>query len=70
MTTFLTTLKTMFWNSWSTAVTVLALVHTAVIVMAGHYIWMAILYGFAGVYSGRSAIEVVKHYGPAYLTSP
>ena len=40
-----------------------------VIVMAGHYIWMAALYGFAGVYSGRSAIEVVKHYGPAYLTA-
>ena len=40
-----------------------------VIVMAGHYIWMAALYGFAGVYSGRSSIEVVKHYGPAYLTA-
>ena len=40
-----------------------------VIVMAGHYIWMAALYGFAGVYSGRSAVEVVKHYGPAYLTA-
>lgn len=40
-----------------------------VIVMIGHYIWMAILYGFAGAYSGRNAIEVVKHYGPAYLTA-
>ncbi len=40
-----------------------------VIVMIGHYIWMAVLYGFAGIYSGRSAIEVVKHYGPAYLTA-
>ena len=40
-----------------------------VIVMIGHYIWMAVLYGFAGAYSGRSAIEVVKHYGPAYLTA-
>ncbi|WP_251445621.1 dicarboxylate/amino acid:cation symporter [Vermiculatibacterium agrestimuris] len=40
-----------------------------VIVMAGHYIWMAVLYGFAGAYSGRNAIEVVKHYGPAYLTA-
>ena len=37
--------------------------------MIGHYIWMAVLYGFAGAYSGRSAIEVVKHYGPAYLTA-
>ena len=40
-----------------------------VIVMAGHYIWMAVLYGFAGAYSGRSAIDVVKYYGPAYLTA-
>ncbi len=40
-----------------------------VIVMIGHYIWMAVLYGFAGIYSGRNAIEVVKHYGPAYLTA-
>ncbi len=40
-----------------------------VIVMAGHYIWMAVLYGAAGAYSGRSAIDVVKHYGPAYLTA-
>ena len=29
MTTFFTTLRTMFWNSWSTAVMVPALVHTA-----------------------------------------
>lgn len=40
-----------------------------IIVMAGHYIWLAILYGAAGAYSGRSGIEVVKHYGPAYLTA-
>ena len=40
-----------------------------VIVMAGHYIWLAVLYGTAGAYSGRSAVEVIKHYGPAYLTA-
>ena len=40
-----------------------------VIVMAGHYIWLAVLYGAAGAYSGRNSIEVVKHYGPAYLTA-
>ena len=40
-----------------------------VIVMVGHYLWLAVLYGVAGAYSGRSAIEVVKHYGPAYLTA-
>lgn len=39
------------------------------IVMAGHYIWMALLYFLAGIYSGRNPIEVVKHYGPAYITA-
>lgn len=40
-----------------------------VIVMAGHYIWMALLYFLAGIYSGRNPLEVVKHYGPAYITA-
>jgi Na+/H+-dicarboxylate symporter len=40
-----------------------------VIVMLGHYIWLAVLYGAASAYSGRSGIEVVTHYGPAYLTA-
>ncbi len=39
------------------------------IVMVGHYIWMAVLYGAAGLYSGTNPIEIVKHYGPAYITA-
>ena len=39
------------------------------IVMVGHYIWMAVLYFVAGVYSGKNPKEVIKHYGPAYLTA-
>ena len=39
------------------------------IVMAGHYIWMAILYAAAGLYSGCNPLEVVRHYGPADLTA-
>ena len=39
------------------------------IVMVGHYIWMAVLYGVAGAYSGKSPWEVLRHYGPAYLTA-
>ena len=46
-----------------------AFILAIVIVMLGHYIWMAVLYGVAGAYSGKSPIEVVKHYGPAYLTA-
>ena len=40
-----------------------------VIVMAGHYIWLALLYLLAGVYAGKNPLEVVKNYGPAYLTA-
>ena len=40
-----------------------------IIVMVGHYIWMFILYLIAGIYSGKNPIEVVKHYGPAYITA-
>ena len=40
-----------------------------VIVMVGHYIWLAILYISAGIYSGKSFKEVLKHYGPAYITA-
>ncbi len=40
-----------------------------VIVMLGHYIWLAVLYGVAGLYSGKSAWEVLRYYGPAYLTA-
>lgn len=39
------------------------------IVMLGHYIWMTVLYVFAGAYSGKNPLEVVKYYGPAYLTA-
>ena len=40
-----------------------------IIVMVGHYIWMAVLYAIAGAYSGKNPMEVVKHYGPAYITA-
>ncbi|MCI8869600.1 MAG: dicarboxylate/amino acid:cation symporter [Lawsonibacter sp.] len=39
------------------------------IVMAGHYIWLAVLYGLAGLYSGQNPWEVLRHYGPAYITA-
>ena len=40
-----------------------------VIVIIGHYIWLAVLYIAAGLYSGKSFMEVLKHYGPAYITA-
>ena len=32
------------------------------------YLWLAVLYGAASLYSRRSGLEVIRHYGPAYLT--
>ena len=46
-----------------------AFLQIILIVMAGHYIWLAVLYLLAGVYSGKNPWEVLKHYGPAYLTA-
>ena len=40
-----------------------------VIVMIGHYIWLALLYGIAGAYSGSNPMNVLKNYGPAYMTA-
>ena len=37
--------------------------------MLGHYIWLAVLYLLAGACSGKNPWEVLRHYGPAYLTA-
>ncbi len=39
------------------------------IVLTGHFIWMIFLYTLAGIYSGENPVNVVKYYGPAYLTA-
>ena len=38
-------------------------------VMAGHYLWMTLLYCLGGAYSGKNPVNVVKNYGPAYITA-
>lgn len=40
-----------------------------VIVIVMHYVWLAVLYGIAGGISKSNPLEVLKHYGPAYLTA-
>ena len=40
-----------------------------IIVLIGHFIWMAVLYSVAGAYSGKNPVEVFRHYGPAYITA-
>lgn len=44
-------------------------IQVVVIVMIGHFIWMALLYGLGGAYSGKNPMNVVKNYGPAYITA-
>lgn len=44
-------------------------VQVIIIVMIGHYIWMALLYGLAGAYSKKNPLNVLKNYGPAYITA-
>ena len=44
-------------------------IQVILIVMAGHYIWMALLYGLAGIYTGKNPFDIIKNYGPAYITA-
>ena len=44
-------------------------VKVIIIVTAGHYIWMTLLYCLGGAYSGKNPVNVVKNYGPAYITA-
>ena len=39
------------------------------VVIVCHYIWLGILYLIAAIYSGKNSWQVLKHYGPAYLTA-
>lgn len=40
-----------------------------IVVLVGHFVWMAVLYLVAGIYSGKNPKEVFRHYGPAYITA-
>ena len=44
-------------------------VQVILIVMVGHYIWLALLYGLAGLYTGKNPLNVLRNYGPAYITA-
>lgn len=39
------------------------------IVIVAHFVWLALLYTIAGIYSKKNPWEVIKHYPPAYLTA-
>ncbi|MCD8043646.1 MAG: dicarboxylate/amino acid:cation symporter [Tannerellaceae bacterium] len=40
-----------------------------VIIIVSHFIWLGVLYGISGFYSGKNPWKVLKYYGPAYLTA-
>lgn len=44
-------------------------IQVVVIVMVGHFIWLALLYGIGGAVTGKNPMNVVKNYGPAYITA-
>lgn len=44
-------------------------IQVIVIVLIGHYIWMALLYVLAGSYAKENPLKIVRNYGPAYLTA-
>lgn len=39
------------------------------IVIVGHFIWLTLLYSIGGAVSKKNPFEVIKHYGPAYITA-
>ncbi|MBP3318321.1 MAG: dicarboxylate/amino acid:cation symporter [Alistipes sp.] len=39
------------------------------VVILCHYLWLALLYGIAAIYSRKNSWQVLKYYGPAYLTA-
>lgn len=39
------------------------------VVMTAHFLWLGLLYVVAGLRSGKNPWEVLRHYGPAYLTA-
>jgi len=44
-------------------------IQVVLIVMVGHYIWLAVLYIIGGISSGKNPMDVIKNYGPAYITA-
>lgn len=44
-------------------------IQIVLIVIVGHYIWLAVLYIMAGIYSKSNPLDVIRNYGPAYITA-
>ncbi|WP_165065261.1 dicarboxylate/amino acid:cation symporter [Desulfovibrio sp. ZJ200] len=44
-------------------------VSMVLLVIVGHFIWLALLYGIGGAVSGRNPSRIFRYYAPAYLTA-
>lgn len=44
-------------------------IQIVLIVIVGHYIWLAVIYIVAGIYSKSNPLDVIRNYGPAYITA-
>lgn len=44
-------------------------IEVVLIVMAGHFIWLTVLYAIGGIYSGSNPLNVIKNYGSAYIAA-
>lgn len=57
--------------SYEGAITTQLPVFAAVILIAivCHYVWLFVLYAAASLYARKNGWEVLKHYGPAYVTA-
>ena len=44
-------------------------IKVVLILMAGHFIWLAVLYIAAGIYSRSNPMAVIRNYGSAYITA-
>ena len=57
--------------SWEGSITKQLPVFLVVIlvVLVGHFVWLSVLYGTASAYSRHNGLEVLRHYGPTYLTA-
>ena len=44
-------------------------IKVVLIAVIGHLVWLGFLYAIGGAISGKNPLEVIKHYGPAYMTA-
>lgn len=40
-----------------------------IVVLIGHYIWLAVLYTIGGIINKCNPLDVLRYYGPAYITA-